>query len=235
MSIGPKEDAPPSGRRPDGAGPTGGEPNRRMRFLDNWLFDDDPIELPMFALVDPPFFGLPRLQNEGQGFHKNLVGIHHVDTEDVELVAAIPLNDTKIEAPVGDKIQCRRLFRQQNQVVPRKGHCGGAGAQCRRLCSKVRHQFKRRRNLAETGKMMLGREGAAKIQRLHLDIIFDPIPIPGWTIGVRQPRFCRAPPKIPSFMLMPAQSRSFIYSYMPRNPESDRKRQFRRGTSSEVS
>ena len=160
-----------------------------MRFLDNRWFDDDLIELPMFALKAPPFFGLPRLQNEGQGFLENLVGINHVDTEAVELVAAIPLNDTKIEAPVGDKIQFRRLFRQQNRVVPRKGHYGGAGAQCRRLCRKVRHQFKRRRNLAETGKMMLGREGAAKIQRLRLDIIFDPIPIPGWTIGVRQTTF----------------------------------------------
>ena len=37
--------------------------------------------------------------------------------------------------------------------------------------------------------MMLGREGAAKIQRLRLDIIIDPIPIPGRTIGVRKTTF----------------------------------------------
>ena len=68
-----------------GAGPTGGEPNWQMRFLDNRRFDDDLIELPMSALLAPPFFGLPRLQNEGQGFLENFVGIRHVDTEAVGL------------------------------------------------------------------------------------------------------------------------------------------------------
>ena len=128
--------------------PTCGEPNRQMRFLDSRRFDDDLIELTMFAHVAPPFFSLPGLQNEGQGFLENLVGIHHVDTEAVKLVVAIPLTDTEIEAPLGDKIQCRRLFRQQNRIVPREGHDGGAEAQCRRLCRKVRHQVERRRNLA---------------------------------------------------------------------------------------
>lgn len=133
-----------------------------MRFLDSWRFDDDPIELPMFAHVAPPFFGVPGLQNEGQGFRANLFGIHHVDTEAAKLVVAIPLTDTEIEAPLGDESQCRLLFRQQNRVVPREGHYGGDEALCRRLCRKVRHRVKRRRNLAETHSMMFGREGAAK-------------------------------------------------------------------------
>ena len=92
-----------------------------MRFLDNRRFDDDLIELPMSALLAPPFFGLPRLQNEGQGFLENFVGIRHVDTEAVGLVAAILFNDTKIEAPVGGKIQCRRPFRQQTGSCQERG------------------------------------------------------------------------------------------------------------------
>ena len=84
--------------------------------------------------------------------------------------------------------------------MPKEGHYGGAEAQCRRLCRKVRHQVERRRNLAETGKMMLGREGAAKTQRLRLDIIFDPIPITGRTIGVRQTAFLPCAAKDTEFL-----------------------------------
>ena len=84
--------------------------------------------------------------------------------------------------------------------MPREGHYGGAEAQCRRLCRKVRHQVERRRNLAETGKMMLGREGAAKNQRLRLDIAFDPIPITGRTIGVRQTAFLPCAAKDTEFL-----------------------------------
>ena len=102
--------------------------------------------------------------------------------------------------------------------MPREGHYGGAEAQCRRLCRKVRHQVKRRRNLAETGEMMLGREGAAKTQRLRLDIVVDPIPIPGRTIGVRQSAFLPCAAKDTEFH---ANARStsklhlFIYAPKP--------------------
>ena len=60
--------------------------------------------------------------------------------------------------------------------------------------------------------MMLGREELQKSCAFAsiLYSIQSRYPV-GLSVSAK-PRFCRAPPKIPNFMLMPAQSRSFIYS-----------------------
>ena len=70
-----------------------------MRFLDSRRLDNDLIELPMFACVAATFFDLPRLQNKGQGFLEDPVGIHHVDTEGVKFVVAIHLPTPKSRRP----------------------------------------------------------------------------------------------------------------------------------------
>ena len=58
--------------------------------------------------------------------------------------------------------------------------------------------------------MMLGREGLQKPSASRLDVIFDPIPITGRTIGVRQTAFFAVRRQIPNFLQCPLNLRHFI-------------------------
>src|SRR5262249_34802386 len=113
-----------------------------------------------------------------------LLGLRHRDAEAVELAPAIALADAKIEPPVRQQIERRRLLGEQGRVVPGQYQDRGAEPHRRRLCRQVGQEIDRRRDLTEPGEMVLDEEDAVKAKRLGLADIVDVIGVDAAVAGL---------------------------------------------------
>jgi len=91
----------------------------------------------------------------------------------VKLAPAIALADPEIEAAVRQEVEGRGLFGEERRVVPGQHEHGSAEAHCRRLRGEIGQEVQRRRDLAETGEMVLDQEDAVKAERLRFADILD--------------------------------------------------------------
>src|SRR5205823_12107058 len=110
-----------------------------------------------------------------EAFGKARIRLVHIDAEAGELVVAVALADAEIEPAAGQEVEGRGLLGQKDRIMPGQHNDGGAEPQRRRAGAKPGQEVQRRRNLAVSGEMVLDYKGAAKAERLGLDIVFDEV------------------------------------------------------------
>jgi hypothetical protein len=71
-----------------------------VRLLCGRRFDDDVLEVPVFAVVRKALFRGPRLKDEREPFLESFVRLLHRDTEAGEFVVAVPFTDPEFEPTV---------------------------------------------------------------------------------------------------------------------------------------
>jgi hypothetical protein len=86
---------------------------------------------------------------------------------------AVALADAEIEPAARQQIQRRNLLRQQHRVVPGQHEDRRTEAKARRTSRDKGQERESRRDLADTGKMMLGHEARMETERFGLDIGLD--------------------------------------------------------------
>ena len=95
-----------------------------------------------------------------------------------ELVVAVAAADPEIEPAAGQQVEGRGLLGKQYRVVPGQHDDRGAEPQPAGAGAEPGQQVERRRDLAVAGEMVLDDKGAAKAQRLGLDVVVDEVAKP---------------------------------------------------------
>ncbi len=115
------------------------------------------------------------LGDDVERFLEARVGLLQGYAEPGEFVVTITLADAEIEPAARQQVECGRLFGQQYRVVPRQDQHRCAEAQIARAGAEPSQEIEARRDLAETGEMMLDEKRAVIAERLGLDIVLDEV------------------------------------------------------------
>src|SRR6516164_4854519 len=148
-------------------------PERRVRLLRGRRFDDDVVELPIFAAMGERLLRGKGLGDDLDRFFEPRVGFLQRYAEPGEFVVAVTLADPEIEPAAGQEIERRRLLGQQHWVVPGQDQHRCAEAQMPRAGAEPGQQIEARGDLAEAGEVMLDEKGAVITERFGLDIVID--------------------------------------------------------------
>src|SRR5262249_27332192 len=111
-----------------------------------------------------------------------------------DFVIAVAFAEAEIEPATRREIQGRGLLGQEHWVVPRQNDDRRAEPQCPCARAQPGQQIDCRRNLPIAGEMVLHDKGAAKAERLGLDIVVDEVAKPlaavelGGLAGIGAPR-----------------------------------------------
>ncbi len=131
------------------------------------------VERPVFSYLRKSFFRRPRLQQDFLGFLEARIGFRdrHVETD--EFVVAIPFANPEIQPPAGQQVQRRRLFRQQNRIVPRQHDHRRAQAQRCGAGTEPGQEREGGGDLAEAGEVVPHDESAMEARCFDFDVVFD--------------------------------------------------------------
>ena len=122
--------------------------------------------------------GGPRLENDLKSLVEARVGLFLRDAEAREFGVAVALADAEVEPPAREKVDGGSLLGEQNRIVPGQHDHGGAEAQRPGARGGPGQEIEARRNLPESGEVMLDDEDAVVAERLGLDDIVDPLAEP---------------------------------------------------------
>src|SRR5215831_2834916 len=146
-----------------------------MRPLRGRRLDDDVVELPIPAAVGKRLVGRPCLEDDAEGLVEPRVGLFHRHTEPSEFIVSVALADAEIEPASGEEIESRRLFGQQDRIMPGQYDHGRSEPQPSGAGAEPGQQVERRGDLPVAGEVMLDDESAVKAERFGLDIVLDKI------------------------------------------------------------
>src|SRR5436190_9192376 len=148
-----------------------------MRLLHRRRLDDDVVVMPVLAVMREAALAGPCLAQKGERLLIALLGFRHRDAEAVELAPAIALADAEIEAAVRQQIEGRGLLGEECRVVPWQHQYGGAEPHRCGLRRQIGQEIQGRRDLAETGEMVLDQEHAVKAELFGLADVIDVVAV----------------------------------------------------------
>src|SRR5262245_25331248 len=140
-----------------------------------WLHHDI-FELPVPALMgEAPGRG-PRLDDDVERLVEAGLGFLHGNAKSVELVVAVTLAYSQVQAPAREQVQGCRLLGQEHGIVPGQHHYRRSDPQRRGPRGNPREQIERRRYLVPSRKVMLDEKRTVISEGFGLDRELDVIP-----------------------------------------------------------